>query len=617
MVPELNLGGTFTMEVWVYLESVQPYAVIMGKPHENRHQDPWMNYVIQINDNDCFEFVQSTGQAGSYKTASALKPAILKQWTHLAATLANGTMRLYINGREEASDSSPGTPISSAVPFSLGAGFSGALRQARVWNYALSSDEIRSRASQPLTGNEKGLIACWPLDEGQGLTSRSLGTISADLSLGDSLGEHAPDWVTLSFLDDIKDPVFGRMDFQLPDSLENPQDVIPFDYDSDGDLDIIITGLKWPPSKTDPDVPVTILNNSGGTAFTVVTDAWVDEIRFTHPRHWTIADFDNDTRSDLAIADHGRDEEPFPGGQSKILMSTAEKTLEDGTEGRLPAVPAFTHNIASGDINGDGHTDLYLCNIFGENPVGPAFYINNGSGIFSRETSRIPWEITDLEKKYTASALADVDNDGDPDLILGGHGGTGPSERFPQDALLINDGNGLFVHSEGSVMPDRSGGPAAGTLGICAEDFNNDGWIDLLMTITNNYQAPVLQLLMNNENGSFHDASHQIPQSWPSASSNDGSWVRWTLPGDFNNDGWLDFLAVGQGLSPTRLYYNTGNAHFLDVTAYANFGLDTLAWAVGDFTSDGRTDILVIRGNGNGSILIHTRDIFRVTGEIQ
>lgn len=153
LVSELNLGNTFTMEAWVYLEAYQPYAVLMGKPHDTRHSDPWMSYVLEIGSTNCFEFAQSTGQAGTYRTASAPTAAILKKWTHLAAILSSGTMRLYVDGQEVAFNASPGIPNNTTIPFALGAGAdaggsisaggsNGALRQARVWNYALSSSEI-------------------------------------------------------------------------------------------------------------------------------------------------------------------------------------------------------------------------------------------------------------------------------------------------------------------------------------------------------------------------------------------------------------------------------------------------------------------------------------------
>ncbi|RXL88869.1 hypothetical protein EO238_31075, partial [Citrobacter sp. AAK_AS5] len=80
------------------------------------------------------------------------------------------------------------------------------------------------------------------------------------------------------------------------------------------------------------------------------------------------------------------------------------------------------------------------------------------------------------------------------------------------------------------------------------------------------------QLLLNNRNGTFRNATDRIPQNWPTSSTFGGAGMRVVLPGDFNNDCRLDFLVVGQGLAPTRLYLNAGDARFIDATDYIDLG---------------------------------------------
>ena len=132
-------------EAWVYIEAAQPFAVIMGKPHTDRNADPFISYALGTSqDGTRLEFAQSTGQPGSYRSVTAPTITPLRTWTHVAATLSSGMMRLFINGQEVASAASAGTPNNSDVPFAIGAGaapgggiasggFGGALRQARVW----------------------------------------------------------------------------------------------------------------------------------------------------------------------------------------------------------------------------------------------------------------------------------------------------------------------------------------------------------------------------------------------------------------------------------------------------------------------------------------------------
>ena len=179
----LNLGSRFTMEAWVYLESVSPFGVIMGKAHDSRGSDPFVIYNLDF-DNERLEFVQTTGQPGTWRAAIAPTAFPLRVWTHVAATLDSGIMRLYINGQEVASQTSPGTPVNGAAPFAIGSSatpdgkiaccaLNGALRQVRVWNRALSAAELTDNAVRILNGNETGLVTYWPLDDGEGRLSET------------------------------------------------------------------------------------------------------------------------------------------------------------------------------------------------------------------------------------------------------------------------------------------------------------------------------------------------------------------------------------------------------------------------------------------------------------
>src|SRR5437763_1614834 len=82
----VSVGSNFTMETWVSLDVASGYAVIMGKPFNPRGNDPYMNYVIGLDSvGTSLAFVQTTGQAGTYRQLTAPAAMTMRTWTHVAA----------------------------------------------------------------------------------------------------------------------------------------------------------------------------------------------------------------------------------------------------------------------------------------------------------------------------------------------------------------------------------------------------------------------------------------------------------------------------------------------------------------------------------------------------
>ena len=119
--------------------------------------------------------------------------------------------------------------------------------------------------------------------------------------------------------------------------------------------------------------------------------------------------------------------------------------------------------VAAGDVNGDGRPDLYLARLEGPN----ALYINLGGWRF-RETAAESG-VAAGDRFSTGATLADVDGDGDLDLLL-------TSIEGPR-SLFLNDGAGRFTEAREAGLLDSRGGMSS-----ALADIDGDGDLDLYLT---------------------------------------------------------------------------------------------------------------------------------------
>ena len=121
-------------------------------------------------------------------------------------------------------------------------------------------------------------------------------------------------------------------------------------------------------------------------------------------------------------------------------------------------------------------------------------------------------------------------------------------------------------------------------------DYDNNGNLDLILTgATGNYQNPnpVSKIYRNNGDNTFTEqANISLTAAYKSA-------VSW---GDYDNDGDLDILLTGSSVSGnifTKIYRNSGNNSFNELTdaTLTNLTSSSVAW--GDYDNDGDLDILL------------------------
>ncbi len=598
-------SAAFTLEGWFYLTGVQPFGWLMGKGLATAGADPYLAFGLLLNeDGTRVRFSTSTGAPGSSRDITAPTPLPLRTWIHVAAVLDGTTTRLLINGAVVATGSATGAPP-SAPAIALGVGvayqvngntnfpaFPGLARQVRVWSVARSAAQIAASASVALPADPNGLVAAWPLDESSGNTARDLSGHNRPLAGGGN-------WTRLAI---IEAGPFFTVSSSLPPGnvLDSADDGILLDFDADGDLDLITFHIQVPATVPETGRRLRAFRNTNST-FADVTDAVLGNITMVHPRDRYVGDFNGDGRADLLLVGHGTDTPPFPGEQAKILIQSADGRLVDETAARLPPRSDFTHNLAVGDIDGDGDLDLYLANINGAPTTGgPRFYLNNGAGIFTEATDRLPADIANRTGglNYTSAALVDLTGDGRADLILGG-GDAGPSNE-----ILLNDGTGRFTRDARFTLPPKLFSARATTVAITVADLNADGAPDLLFSTTggtillpdgrtiDGYGLPGVQLLLNRGDGTFTDATAQLNLTFAATDT----WVEWIRVADLDRDGRPDLVLQGAPNSSgtafsRKILLNRGGAVFVDASEALDLPAVTFLQP-GDVDRDGLIDLV-------------------------
>jgi hypothetical protein len=318
------------------------------------------------------------------------------------------------------------------------------------------------------------------------------------------------------------------------------------------------------------------------------------------PRVIVTGDFDEDGRVDVFVAAQGWDSFPFPGEVNVLLLSNSDGTYTDASA-NLPQQPDFTHDAAVGDINGDGHLDIYVGNINGQQSVGPYFLIGAGDGTFTRVASSLPATMTSLLEKFTASGLVDIDGDQRPDLVLGTHGDGG----FLDSVVLFNNGSGGFTARPRLVLPDGPLGRGNTVVqGVGVIDINRDGRMDLILPSSqySTFTGLGLQVLVNQGGGVLSDES--TARLGAAAARTTGSPYQAPRFEDFNDDGLVDFYFSNGPIEDVPRYF-LGNADgtWEPVAPSAlprGYGVGVSAVK---FDADSRVDLLQINHYTDGDVI--------------
>jgi hypothetical protein len=242
----------------------------------------------------------------------------------------------------------------------------------------------------------------------------------------------------------------------------------------------------------------------------------------------------------------------------------------------VSTVAGFTTKSVSwgaswGDVNGDGHPDLFLNNHARKSSI----YLNDGYGKFTNATVQLDPErfltgVAASEDTHGA-AWVDFDNDGDQDLVIS----TGVCCNVQ---FMVNIGGRLY--NRATQYGFASDADKGGRMPIW---FDSDDDRLLETTLLTTYAAPLLE-----QNGSvFVDG--RAGTGYSCNGNEYGSLI------DLNSDGVLELVCVTTG-GPFAQAWDMSQRPWLDVSSALPRTTNVQDVIIGDFDRNLRNDMLLLRG---------------------
>jgi hypothetical protein len=341
------------------------------------------------------------------------------------------------------------------------------------------------------------------------------------------------------------------------------------DYDDDGDDDVLVNAGEL------------LRNNGDGTFSDISEDAGIAGLS----GYGIWADYDNDGHLDYYAFSHGTD----AATRDRLVHNNGDGTFSPVTdEDGVPWDLDPTEAAAWADYDNDGWVDLYVANYETETGVGTKDHLwkNLGEGRFRNVSD----EVGLLDKEYCGRGVAwgDFNNDGCIDLYVANY-------RLDPNQLYQNNCDGTFkdVAYIKHVAGENVRGSYGHSIGASWGDYNNDGYLDL---VVGNLAHPrfidfsdktMLYLNQGPPSWNFVDQRETAGITYSETHSD-------TLFFDYDNDGWLDLLiTVIYGEYASFLYHNAQNETFTDSSYETGLWMYNSWGAVaGDLDRDGDLDVL-------------------------
>ncbi|MBS1913003.1 MAG: VCBS repeat-containing protein [Bacteroidetes bacterium] len=285
----------------------------------------------------------------------------------------------------------------------------------------------------------------------------------------------------------------------------------------------------------------------------------------------------------------------------------------------LAGAKGFRINIV--DIDNDDYPDLLLENGLSTREKLTKIYLNRQNPASTNPRDRIFVDVTDssgifanpdgdTSRVIDIATMADVNNDGNVDLVTGTYFDRLENFAFPNDRceVMLGDGAGHFTLVPHNGLHELG---LINTAGFTFLDYNLDGKLDLYVTTwfadkTNDIYA-INYLMRGNGDGTFTDETEKAgmgDEDWPEYGASSTDW---------NNDGLPDIFTSAYCRNGGNLWRNNGDGTFTDMAQAMNYSSQHTTgdvdasgpralcqWAAqpADYDNDGDMDIAQVLVHG-------------------
>jgi hypothetical protein len=350
------------------------------------------------------------------------------------------------------------------------------------------------------------------------------------------------------------------------------------DFNNDGKTDIAVASACGDKLCETSGVVVVLLNNGDGTFANGIKSQAVDS-DYGASLALTAADFDGDGNLDLAVVNTGVNEL----GDVTILLGKGNGHFRLVAGYGLNEVPEF---VRAGDFNNDGKMDMAVTT----NSNHVAVLLGNGDGAFQNSV------IYDVEQGPQDLAVADVNGDGKPDLLVVNECGHTNGCREGTVSVLVGNGDGTFQAQQSyfvGIFP----------LEVAVADFNGDGKSDLVLDLPCGTDSSCtsnggIGVLLGNGDGTFQSVVNYA------ATGSDTARVG---TGFFSNRNTPDIVALNYQTFNITVFKGKGDGTFAAGKTFM-VGANPVSVGTGDLNGDSEDDIAVLNEiDRNVSVLLDRR----------